>query len=189
MSSITIFGKTISVIPKWDGIELVADGNIFRSATLHYNITGTTDGKEAGYALGLLSDSCIMGNLYRSSVALNERTAHKLFEGVVEYEYRNTDEFTFSFETTGETQHLSQSYATIGRYAPDGIIAPDHYGAIGVNDNDIAGCDVVLPQLSFTMNRSRTGGHRSRIYPIRRRNDRTNQRNAVFRILAARNPL
>ena len=87
---------------------------------------------------------------------LAERHARKFFEGTVEYEYKNLDEFTFSFDTTGGTQHITQSYQTRG-YASPGCIPPNHCGAIGVNDREIAGCDVILPTLSFTMTRTRTG--------------------------------
>ena len=146
----------IRVIPQWDGFEPRREHNQIRSATLRYNIIGTEEWEDADDALGEYSYPIILGNLYRVSSSI-ERTAKIGWEGTVEYEYKNTDEFTFSFDTTGGTQHLTQSYETLGRYAPDGETPPDHGGAIGVNDNDIAGCDVMIPTLSFTMSRTKTG--------------------------------
>ena len=156
MSTITIAGKKISVVPHWDDFEPRRENSHLRSATLRYNITGTAEASEADIALLFCSDSIILGCLYRVSTSI-ERTAKKGFEGVVEYEYKNVDDFSFSFETTGGTQHLTQSYETLGRYAPDDETPPDHGGAIGVNDNDIAGCDVTVPILSFSMSRSKSG--------------------------------
>ena len=129
---------------------------MIRSATMRYNIVGIRDPEVADFALQHYSNPVIFGNLFRVETAI-ERTATRGYEGVVEYEYRNVDDFTFSFDTTGGTQHLTQSYRTVGRYAPAGKTAPNHYGAIGVNDRDIAGCEVIIPQLSFSMNRTTNG--------------------------------
>ena len=147
---------SIDVIPQWDGLEVRRENDMIRSATMRYNIIGLRDPVDADHALIQFSDPVILGNLYRTSTSI-ERVALRGYEGVVEYEYKNLDEFTFSFDTTGGTQHLTQSYRTVGRYAPSGKTAPNHYGAIGVNDGDIAGCDVIMPTLSFTMSRTKTG--------------------------------
>jgi len=147
---------TIFVKPQWDGIEIRRENDSIRSATLRYNIIGTTEATEADQALSQHCHSFILGNLYRTTSSI-ERLARRGFEGVVEYEYKNTDEFTFSFDTTGATQHITQSYQTLGGYAPPGYFPPNHFGAIGVNNRDIAGCDVIIPTLSFTMTRTKTG--------------------------------
>ena len=60
-------------------------------------------------------------------------------------------EFAFSFDTTGGTQHVTQSIATVGRYAPPGKTAPDFKGAIGVTSDSVEGVDVVTPAFNFTL--------------------------------------
>ena len=152
--------KIIKVMPQWEGVVIRRESEMIRSATLPFDIYhadgSPIDLVEAEDALGWLSLPVIFGNLFRSH-ATTEQIAPSKCEGIVEYEYKNTDEFTFSFETTGGTQHLTQSYQTVGRFAPFGRIAPNHHGAIGVNDREITGCEVIMPTLSFSMNRTKTG--------------------------------
>jgi hypothetical protein len=57
--------------------------------------------------------------------------------------------YTESFETTGGTTKKMQSLAT-ARYAPDGYIAPDFKGAIGVNGDNVDGVEVTTPAFNFT---------------------------------------
>ena len=53
---------------------------------------------------------------------------------------------TFCFDTSGGTQHITQSKEPIGRYAPAGIvIVPDHKGAIGYNGETVEGVDITVP--------------------------------------------
>ena len=57
---------------------------------------------------------------------------------------------TIAYDTTGGTQHVTQSIATSGAYA-DGGTAPDYQGAIGVSDDDVAGTDIIVPVFHFTV--------------------------------------
>jgi hypothetical protein len=56
-----------------------------------------------------------------------------------------------SFNTTGASTHLNQSFATRGIYAAPGKIAPDYRGAIGVSDSGVAGVDVTVPAFEFSV--------------------------------------
>jgi hypothetical protein len=155
---------SILVKPQWDGIDIRRENGIIQSATLRYNIIGTTEAVLAEQALHQYALPVIFGNLYRTASAVEGRTARLAFEGSVEYEFKNIEtenEFTFSFDTTGGTQQLTQSYKTLGRYAspemyPDND-PPDFAGAIEVSDKGIGGCEVITPTLSFTMTRTLTG--------------------------------
>jgi hypothetical protein len=60
-------------------------------------------------------------------------------------------EFAFSFDTTGATQHVTQSIQTVGRYAPPGKTAPDFKGAVGVTADNVEGVDIVTPAFNFTL--------------------------------------
>jgi len=59
------------------------------------------------------------------------------------------DEPTFSFDTTGGTQHITQSKQTISRTAVSEA-APDFKGAIGVTSNGVEGVDITVPVYVFT---------------------------------------
>lgn len=59
-------------------------------------------------------------------------------------------EVEYTFDTTGGTQKVTQSYETINSYAPSGMVAPDFGGAIGVSEDKVEGVDVPAPKLDFT---------------------------------------
>jgi len=59
------------------------------------------------------------------------------------------DEPTFSFDTTGGTQHITQSRQNISKTAASGA-APDFKGAIGVTSNGVEGVDITVPVYAFT---------------------------------------
>jgi len=54
----------------------------------------------------------------------------------------------FSFDTTGGTQHVTQSLATI-RSGGAGTI-PNHQGAIGVSEDGVDGVDITVPVYKFS---------------------------------------
>lgn len=55
----------------------------------------------------------------------------------------------FSFDTTGGTQHISQSLQTITKVAASGT-PPDNHGAIGVTKDRIEGVDIPVPVYRFS---------------------------------------
>jgi len=56
-------------------------------------------------------------------------------------------ESSFSFDTGGGTQHITQSIATVASY-PQG--APSFQGAIGVTHDSVEGVDITVPVYSFS---------------------------------------
>ena len=59
-------------------------------------------------------------------------------------------ESRYQFDTGGGTQHITQSIANIGKYAPDGQTAPDFQGAIGVTHDSVEGVDIEIPSYNFS---------------------------------------
>lgn len=57
---------------------------------------------------------------------------------------------TFEFETSGGTQHVTQSRQTIASYASGGGDAPDFRGAINVTPDGVEGVDIVVPTFSWS---------------------------------------
>jgi len=55
----------------------------------------------------------------------------------------------FSFDTTGGTQHATNSLATISRTSANSSPAPDHGGAIGVSEDGVDGVDIQVPVYKF----------------------------------------
>ena len=140
------------------------------SAELRFLIKGTDDDQVARIALrdetGALFD--IWGDatvqLWRERAYI-ERIGPELWEGVVRYSRSQkalpTDGSSYSFDTTGGTQHITQSLQTIARKAKAGQTAPDNYGAIGVTLDGVEGVDIghaayswqeiyVFPQAAIT---------------------------------------
>jgi hypothetical protein len=145
----------IKVIPNWDDLEIKRDRGIIQSATLRYNIFGTNNALTADTALIETAPRYILGTLKRGASYVT-KTAHNGFEGVLEYT-RQESSFTFAFDTSGGTQHVTQSYQTLGSYAAQGYSAPNHNGAIGVQNGDVTGCDIIAPQLNFSMSKTNKG--------------------------------
>jgi hypothetical protein len=85
---------------------------------------------------------------------IDERINENTFKIVANYKesesssYSNADENepSFSFDTSGGTQHLTQSIETVGKYPSD---APDYGGAIGYDGETVAGVDIVMPSPNF----------------------------------------
>ena len=59
-------------------------------------------------------------------------------------------ESSFSFDTGGGTQHITQSITTVARYALPGKTAPDFGGAIGVTHDNVEGVDITVPVYAFS---------------------------------------
>lgn len=61
---------------------------------------------------------------------------------------QQTGEFTFSFDTTGGSFHIKASKETVGRFPNT---APDCKQLIGVNGEEVAGADIVIPALKWNI--------------------------------------
>ena len=59
-------------------------------------------------------------------------------------------ESSYSFDTGGGTQHITQGLQTIATYAPPGKTATDHKGAIGVTKDSIEGVDITVPVYTWS---------------------------------------
>jgi hypothetical protein len=64
-------------------------------------------------------------------------------------------EYTYSFDTMGGTQHITQSLDTVGSYADSSIpSAPNFNGAIGVSNTngnaEVQGVDITVPIYNFS---------------------------------------
>ncbi|MGC1272616.1 MAG: hypothetical protein WBC44_02825 [Planctomycetaceae bacterium] len=137
----------ISVAEAWDSRETTISDD--SSVELRYVIRGTDDDATANSSL-LAAAPILYGGLIRQS-AHTARIAEDAWEGTVRYgQIRSTGDSSFSFDTGGGSQHLTQSLSTVGSYAPPDRTAPDFRGAIGVTSDAVEGIDVTVPVYHFS---------------------------------------
>ncbi len=139
---------TVTVEEKWESRETtLGDGS---SVDLLYIIRGTDDDVTAHADL-LATAPVFYGGLVRQSSHI-ERIAEETWEGTVRYgklEPPETGDSSFSFDTGGGTQHITQSLATVGAYAASGP-APNFGGAIGATRDSVEGVDITVPVYNFS---------------------------------------
>lgn len=96
--------------------------------------------------------------LVLSDMEIDERIAEDAWRVNVTYEPSNKDKddggddpYEYTFETGGGTKHVAVADEHIGDFAPEGGVALDFDGAIGVDsDGNVGGVDIVMPQPGFT---------------------------------------
>ncbi len=130
----------IEVIEKPDSRESSTGKSA--SVDLKYLIIGTDDDLAAKAALADTAPDYYDGLVRQSRhiVPIGDPTVTQSWEGTVRYGLNDytppaTGESTFSFDTGGGTQHITQSLTTIASYVPSGMTAPNFQGAIGVTAN------------------------------------------------------
>jgi hypothetical protein len=121
---------------------------------LVFVVDGTDDDGAARAALAAQSPTTY-GTLVRQTPTI-ERVGPNLWEGKAKYikpefSLPQTGDSSFSFDTTGGSQHITQSRQTIQKYAPSGQTAPDFGGAIGVTHDNVEGVDIQVPVFSFSV--------------------------------------
>lgn len=140
----------VTVEQHWDGSQISGqqtDGSI----TSEYIIRGTDDEFVAWTNLEAAA-ALIVGSLIKQNVNIDGRLGEFEWLGSVEWGLRerpDTNDSFFSFDTSGGTQHITQSLSTIQKKAPPGKTAPDYKGAIGVTDSGVEGVDVTVPTYNF----------------------------------------
>ena len=127
----------------------------FESESRKYTASGETD-QTLVHALAFNATPSIIthisGLLYRQNVSIRQ-TAYNQFD--VEVAYGKGDQslgsYTWDFDTTGGTVHITSSKETVKEY-PTGI-APLYGGAIGVNKtkDEVAGIDITIPALRLNV--------------------------------------
>ena len=130
------------------------------SVTLHYLLAGVSDDLSAKTLL-INSTATAYDGLVRESIEFEpvwvDTTANDgLWDVRVRYvaperkDPEPGDPPQFSFDTSGGTQHTTQSLSTISKTAPAGKTAPDFKGAIGVTHDSVEGVDITVPVYAFS---------------------------------------
>jgi hypothetical protein len=125
---------------------------------LPYVVDGTDDKNTAQVALLAYTPETVTmlgGNsIKRSGVSMTYK-GNSIWECTVDYGRGDpidddSGSFSVDFDTGGGTFKITQSISTTNRYAPAGETAPNHKGAIGVEDDKIEGAEIVVPQFMWT---------------------------------------
>lgn len=144
----------ITLTESIDSREQVVGGK--PSITMHYILEGTADDRVARDQL-LASTALYYDDLKRDECTLepifvDTTTGRGSWKCTVQYvseEFADPQvgESSFSFDTSGGTQHITQSIETLGRYPQT---APDCQGAIGVTPEGVDGVDITVPVYTFS---------------------------------------
>lgn len=126
------------------------------SVTLHYILAGTSDDLTARTLLLSSTPTSYYGLIRSPEVGIepiwvDTTSGNGQWKCSVRYSFKALDigMTCISGDTMGGTQHLTQSLATVNKYAPSGKTAPDFKGAIGVTKDSVDGVDVVCPVFNF----------------------------------------
>ena len=123
-----------------------------KEAELYYTICGAAT--EAAAAVEL-STACpaVYNGLYRHERYIEtvhfdtETPDQNIFKARVLYKPLDPTDFVTTFDTTGGSQHITQSPLTVNRYP---VSAPDMKGAVGFDGQRVNGTDIVIPAYAFT---------------------------------------
>ncbi len=123
------------------------------SATYKYRLIGTASENEANaYAAASTPFivTAIEGVLYRADIEC-QRTAYNQWDVTVPYDRinRRLGEFTFDFDTTGGKIHITNAKAEVRRYPA--ATAPDQFGAIAVDGDEVKGTEIIVPALKVNI--------------------------------------
>ncbi len=129
------------------------------AVTMHYILDGTSDdltaktlllNSTAGEYDGLVRDDCTLEPIFVDSTSGAGKWDCTVRYVAPEDKEPEVGESSFSFDTGGGTQHITQSIATVSSYAPPGKTAPDFKGAVGVTHDSVEGVDIHVPVYNFS---------------------------------------
>lgn len=127
----------------------LADGDSPRFDLL-FVIRDTDDEQEA---LGLVQSAAPASyeNLDLANISVEPQGGQVWF-GSARYELEDLGG-DYEFDTSGGSQRLATSLATLSRVALPGYTAPDYGGAINVDGDRVEGVDITIPVFSFSETR------------------------------------
>jgi len=134
-----------------NGIDLnwTPQGGVYR-----FRIVDQPDAANVqSYAIAMTPSilSTASGIIYRDDVRI-KRTAFNQWDVEVPYTSRKNEagEWTWDFDTTGGTIHITQAKAEVARYAATGS-APNQLGAIAVDGDEVKGTDIIVPAMKINV--------------------------------------
>lgn len=139
------------IFPLPDGVQSTAQEP---SQTRRYKIADVSNGNTAqAYAIASTPAiiATIHGILYRQDVQVSQSAWNQWMVEVPYGTRKNiTGEFTWDFDTTGGSIHITQAQAEVARYPA--ATAPNQGGAIAVDGDEVKGTEIVIPAMKININ-------------------------------------
>lgn len=125
-------------------------GNKGDKATLYFGALGSTSLTEVAAAVLAFAPATYVG-LYRQTLDADHK-GEGLWHATVQYSSLEplTDALRFTAETTGGTTRIEQSFDTTSAWGDDAD-AEDFGHLIGVHNDKVEGCEIVIPKFGFTV--------------------------------------
>jgi len=139
------------IIPQTDGIDSTG---MEPTQTRRYKIVEVSNINTAN-AYAIASTPAIIsttyGLLYRQDVRIRQ-SAYNHWMVEVPYGPRKaiTGDFTWDFDTTGGTIHITQAKEEVARYPA--TTAPDQKGAIAIDGDEVKGTEIIVPAMKINVN-------------------------------------
>lgn len=139
------------IIPQTDGIDSTG---MEPTQTRRYKIVEVSNINTAN-AYAIASTPAIIsttyGLLYRQDVRIRQ-SAYNQWMVEVPYGPRKaiTGDFTWDFDTTGGTIHITQAKEEVARYPA--TTAPDQKGAIAIDGDEVKGTEIIVPAMKINVN-------------------------------------
>jgi hypothetical protein len=141
---------TIRIITLPDGVKTNAQTP---TETRRYKIVGTSDQSTVnGYAFAATPGiiATVFGLLYRQDVQSSQTHYNQWMVEVTYGQRKNvTGDFTWDYDTTGGTIHITQAKQEVSRYPT--ATAPNQKGAIAVDGNEVKGTEIIVPALKINI--------------------------------------
>jgi hypothetical protein len=137
----------VTIIEKFDSRE-ATEGLEQPSAEMLFVVTGTEDESAVRATVESTVPGFYMGLPFQEYHI--KHLGNGIWDASARFSKHDPKESTFSFDTGGGTQHITQSIKTVAKYGTPGHPAPDFKGAIGVTTDSVEGVDITVPVYNFT---------------------------------------
>lgn len=131
-----------------------------KSRQLRFTVAGTPDDNAVWWHVfnntPTIYSGCARTSIRISPVFVDTVTESGVWDADIEYgmiQGETPETGVFAFDTTGGTQHVTQSIRNVQRRAPEGQTAPDFGGAIGVTHDNVEGVTISSPTYTFSETR------------------------------------
>ena len=137
------------IITPPNGIDLnwTPPGGVYRFRIVEEHNAANVQSYAIAMTPSILSTAS--GIIYLDDVRI-KRTAFNQWDIEVPYTSRKNEagEWTWDFDTTGGTIHITQAKAEVSRY---GSGAPNQLGAIAVDGDEVKGTDIIVPAMKINV--------------------------------------
>jgi hypothetical protein len=137
----------VKIIEKFDSRE-ATEGVEQPSADLLYVVTGTENELTVRATVEGTVPAFYLGLPFQEYHIKHQ--GNGIWDASARYSKHDPKESTFSFDTGGGTQHITQSIKTVAKHGLPAKPAPDFKGAIGVTTDSVEGVDITVPVYNFT---------------------------------------